>query len=217
MNKFKKNGYLFVKNFISQELVKVTLDYVEFKLKTSGLVHDSEPQFIPNSLTLYGDHLTESVLKNSMSKMEKLTGHELIPSYSFMRLYKKGDRLPKHRDRLTSQIAVSLCIGSSYEGEDYDWPFYLDGKEFNCKPGDAVIYNGIESFHWREPLERDWHLPIFLFYMDKNAEFADDLIYDARPELGHPRSSQKLDVRAYEKKYFEARGYVDAGRVTYLD
>ncbi len=75
----------------------------------------------------------------------------------------------------------------------------------------------MEQLHWRQPLDHDWHLQINLFYIDKTADFADDLALDSRPELGMPRASQQIDIREYEKQYFTSRGYTDGERVSYKD
>ncbi len=122
MNEFQKNGHLFVKDFIDPSLCKITEDYVQYKSKTTGLAFNNEPTFIPESMTFYADNLTEAILKNSLPKMEELTGLSLIPTYSFLRLYKRGDKLPKHKDRMGCQIAVSLNIAYSYDDDEYQWP-----------------------------------------------------------------------------------------------
>ncbi len=217
MNEFQKNGFSIVKDFIDPSLCKIALDYIELKSKTTGLVYNQEPNFIPESMTFYADSLTESILKNSLPKMEELTDLKLFPTYSFMRLYKEGDRLPKHKDRLSCQIAVSLCIGYGYDDAEYQWPIYLNGNEIASKPGDALLYHGTEQEHWREPLERDWHLQIFLFYIDQKADYARDLMFDARPDLGLSKETYKFNIRDYEKEYYESRGYEDQGRVTFHD
>jgi hypothetical protein len=217
MTDYLQNGHLFVKDFIDSSLCRITEDYVQYKSKTSGLSFNNEPTFIPESMTFYGDNLTESILKHSLPKMEELTGLSLLPTYSFLRLYKRGDKLPKHKDRMGCQIAVSLCIAYSYDENEYQWPIYIDSESYFCKPGEAVLYQGIDQTHWREPLEHDWQLQIFLFYIDSTADFAKDLALDSRPELGLPKSTQKIDIREYEKEYFTSRGYIDGGRATYHD
>ena len=113
MTEFQENGFMVVKDFIDPTLCKITEDYVQYKSKTSGLAFNNEPTFIPESMTFYADNLTEAILKNSLPKMEELLGLELIPTYSFLRLYKRGDKLPKHKDRMGCQVAVSLSIAYS--------------------------------------------------------------------------------------------------------
>jgi hypothetical protein len=208
LTKFQRNGHQVVKNFIDPTLCKVIRNYVEYKSKTTGLEFNLEPDFIPNSLTLYGDILTESVLLNLLPKMEELTGTELVPTHSLLRLYQPGDVLPRHKDKLSCQTSVSLCIGYGYDDKEYQWPLYLDGEEILCKPGDALIYHGCEYFHWREAFEGDWQLMVFLFYINKDADFAEDLIYDARPDLGLPKSSQKFSEHEYEKNYLIQTGHI---------
>ena len=220
MGQFQKHGYKIVRSFIDPSLRNIIEDYTLYKSKTSGLRQNYEPDFIPHSLTFYGDNLTESLLKSFLPKMEEITELSLVPTYSFLRLYKGGDRLPKHKDRLSCQIAVSLCIAYSYDHNEYRWPFILEGKEIDLKPCDALIYRGSDIIHWRNKFERkeeEWHLQMFFFYIDTTAEFAKDLAFDARPELGLTKDSAKIDIREYEHEYFTSRGFVYAGRATYHD
>ena len=48
----------------------------------------------------------------------------------------------------------------------------MDGKKINLKPGDGVIYKGHDIEHWREPYEGDYHMQVFLHYVDANGKFA---------------------------------------------
>jgi hypothetical protein len=74
--KFQINGHQAVKKFIDPTLCKVIRNYVEYKLKITGL------EFNPNSFTLYRDILTESVLLNLLPKnLEKFREHEYEESY----------------------------------------------------------------------------------------------------------------------------------------
>ena len=80
-----------------------------------------------------------------------------------------------------------------------------------------MIYQCIDQVHWRDPLEHDWQLKLFFFYIDAAADFAEDLALDSRDELGLPKNTQKIDIREYEKEYFTSRGYIDGGRASYHD
>ena len=47
------------------------------------------------------------------------------------------------------------------------------------EPGDILIYKGVESLHWRLPLENDFHYQAFFHYVDANGPHADKK-YDGR-------------------------------------
>ena len=51
--------------------------------------------------------------------MEKHTGLKLSETYSYARIYKKGDVLHRHKDRYSCEIST-LNLGGD------DWPIYLD-------------------------------------------------------------------------------------------
>ena len=216
-HEFTEKGQVFVPQLLSRDICRLLRDYVEFKMKTDGLVFDNEPDFIPKSLTLYGDPFTEAILKNLVPVIERITRLKLYPTYSFLRVYKEGDVLPKHRDRLSGDIGSSICIGYDYDDSEYQWPIFMEDAEVTMKPGDAVVYRGIRNIHWREAFERDWHLQIFMFFVDQTSEYAEDLKFDSRESLGLPKSAQRLDLREYEKKHWAARGFESVDRGTFHD
>ena len=51
--------------------------------------------------------------------IEKHSGRKLLPTYSYMRIYKKGDVLADHRDRESCEISATLNLS----GEK--WPIFL--------------------------------------------------------------------------------------------
>jgi hypothetical protein len=61
--------------------------------------------------------------------MEKQTGLKLIPTYSYARIYKKGDILHRHKDRFSCEISTTLNLGGD------SWPIYI---EPNPKMGKVV-------------------------------------------------------------------------------
>ena len=66
--------------------------------------------------------------------VEKTTGLKVQPAYSFARLYKNGDVLPRHKDRFSCEISTTIYLGGD------EWPIYLDPK--NDKIEKSIInYN----------------------------------------------------------------------------
>ena len=88
----------------------------------------------------------ETLLGQLNDKMNKETSLKLSPTYSYARIYKKGDILARHKDRYSCEVSTTLNLGGDL------WPIYLDptGKEgqagvkVNLEPGDMLIYSGCE-------------------------------------------------------------------------
>jgi hypothetical protein len=83
--------------------------------------------------------------------MNELVGEKLLPTYAYARVYKNGAELKKHTDRPACEISVTLHLGS----DGSSWPLGFtkpDGSTVfkDLKPGQAVIYCGCISEHWRE-------------------------------------------------------------------
>jgi hypothetical protein len=120
--------------------------------------------------------------------MEEHTQLKLYPNYSYARIYKKGDVLQRHKDRLSCEISTTLNLGGD------PWPIYLEpsgktglkGIKVNLKPGDLLIYKGTELEHWREIFNGENCAQTFLHYSDVKSKDAKKNIYDGRPHLGLP-------------------------------
>ena len=135
--------------------------------------------------------------------MIKKTGLKLIPTYTYMRIYEKGNILRRHKDRPSCEISTTLNLGGD------PWPIFLDptgqtfvidefkqihkpnapkGIKVNLDPGDMLIYSGCDLEHWREPFEGEACAQVFLHYNNGNGPFGKDNLYDKRPILGIPKS-----------------------------
>ena len=207
---FKKNKYKIVKNFISKELAFFLFSYLFLKRNVHHTLIERKqiPPFseyfgtyddhqIPYTYANYGDVAMDNLLFLCKGKVEKIMGKDLVETYSYCRMYKKGDELKRHKDRPSCESSVTLNLGGD------DWPIYLsptenvgvpDGKditiESNAKgikvdlePGDALFYMGCELEHWREPFQGQHCGQVFLHYADAKHK---DRLYDGRPHLGLP-------------------------------
>ena len=122
-----------------------------------------------------------------LPQAEDITQLKLFPTYSYFRVYHRGDVLAKHTDRESCEISLSLCLG--YEG-DKPWPLMVEGPQgissADLAPGDALLYRGIECPHWRETLANERNAQVFLHYVDQNGPYA-EFKYDKRPGLSFKR------------------------------
>ena len=199
-------NYKIINNAISKELAGFIYDYflikrrVARKLFDDGYISPDTPDFgvwtdkqIPNTYSHYADIVMETLLEKIKPVMEKNTGLKVLPTYTYARIYKKGDILKRHKDRPSCEISTTINLG----GES--WPIYLEpsgekGKEgvkVNLNPGDMLIYRGCELEHWREAFEGDNCGQVFLHYNEANSPEGQKNIYDGRPFIGLPQQYKK--------------------------
>jgi len=149
----------------------------------------------PLSEAIYGAHLFEKLLVELKSKFESVTGKTLLPTYSYARLYKKGERLAPHIDREACEISATITLG--FEGEP--WAIYMSDAEgentnkVDMDVGDAVLYQGMVKHHWREEFKGEWQAQVFLHYVDANGPHK-DWVYDKRPNLNLALSTMEQVV-----------------------
>ena len=133
---FKKNKYSVLKNAISREMADFCYAYFLNKRKVVRFLFDQRyispfttewgvwtDEQVPNTYSHYGDIAMETLLLAVQPKMEKLTGLKLNPTYSYARIYKKGDVLHRHKDRFSCEISTTMNLGGD------DWPIYLKIKK----------------------------------------------------------------------------------------
>jgi hypothetical protein len=139
----------------------------------------------------YGDMMIDMLLANLTPTVEQATSLKLFPTFSYYRVYRHGDCLKKHKDRVACEIAVTLCLG--YTGEPR-WPLWLESPDGDASvtlgPGDAVVYRGLECAHWRDALEGQEAVQAFLFYVDQNGPHS-EFKFDKRQNLSSFRGLGK--------------------------
>ena len=199
-------NYKIINNAISKELAGFIYDYflikrrVARKLFDDGYISPDTPDFgvwsdkqIPNTYSHYADIVMETLLEKIKPVMEENTGLKVLPTYTYARIYKKGDILKRHKDRPSCEISTTINLGGD------SWPIYLEpsgekGKEgvkVNLNPGDMLIYRGCELEHWREAFEGDNCGQVFLHYNEANSPEGQKNIYDGRPFIGLPQQYKK--------------------------
>ncbi len=181
-NKFEENKYLVLRNLVPVSLINFINDYIKLKVLTNEFTPDNNHS--PTALYKYADTLAETLLMNVKPEVESAAGKELFPTYSFLRIYRKGNILKKHIDRPSCEISLTLPI--DYK-DDNPWAiFVFNGKaekEVVLNLGDALMYKGCEVKHWRNELHYDRHTQVMLHYVDKNGPNK-EWKFDKRPLLG---------------------------------
>jgi hypothetical protein len=218
-NKFKLKKYLVIKKVISKKLADFIFEYFSLKKTAVKYMYDNKiiledenthsllgrfgDSQILNSYASYSDFVMETLLIKLLPIMKKHTKLDLIPTYSYARIYENGSILHRHRDRPSCEISTTLNIGGD------PWPIYVDptgsdniiideykniivkpnapkGVKINLNPGDMLIYRGCDLEHWRERFTKKICTQVFLHYNEKNGNFKQDNLFDGRPVVGFP-------------------------------
>ena len=168
------NKYQVIKNAVSYELANFIFNYFMLKrdavawMYQNNVTYDTgllgtwtDPQ-VPNTYSNYADFAMETLMMKVLPVMQKETELQLIPTYSYARLYKKGDILKRHKDRPSCEISTTIHLGGD------PWPIFIDGTGADTvideykniiKPdapegtkvllevGDMLVYSGCELEH----------------------------------------------------------------------
>jgi len=208
------NKYTVIKNAISYELANFCFNYFLLKRDAVNYMYENniiarsglygtwtDPQ-VPGVYSIYADHVMETLLMKVLPVMGERTGLNLVPTYSYARVYERGAELKRHKDRPSCEISTTINLGGD------PWPIFIDptgsnnvideyknihkpnapkGVKVDLKPGDMLIYSGCELEHWREPFQGKLCGQVFLHYNHADGQFAKSNLYDKRPMLGVPK------------------------------
>lgn len=159
--------YKIIKNFLTKEETALLKDYTILKIRHNEEYFNTvQSSGVPN-LSIVADPIMESLMIQKRLIVQKKTGLELLPTYSYWRAYTKFSDLPKHTDRPSCEISVTVNLGS----DGTPWPIFMEGTPLELSPGDAAIYLGCEVKHWRKEFKGDWCSQVFMHYVDKNGPY----------------------------------------------
>ena len=183
MTQFQEKGFQKIKKFIPSFFSTYLRNYFTLRAQNDPSLRGDEQA--PNSHCVYGDPAFEMVMAMSTEDIGRIVGKNLIPQYTYARIYKNGSDLKIHSDRPECQYSVTLCLGGEYEKP---WPIWIKdyaGKshEVPLDVGDMVVYHGTELEHWRDKFEGNMQYQLFMHYVDAEGEFK-DRVFDGRPNLG---------------------------------
>ena len=213
---FKTKKYQVIRQALSKELANFIFNYMMLQRDAVDWMFNNnkinpanpfvgtrqDPQ-IPGAYSRYADWVMETLLQYMRPVMKAKTGMDLIPTYSYTRLYEKGNILKRHKDRPSCEISTTLHLGGD------EWPIFLDptggdfvvdeyknihkpgapkGVQVDLKVGDMLIYAGCELEHWREPFQGNVCSQVFLHYNHANGPYAKTNLFDKRPILGIPKN-----------------------------
>tara|TARA_R110000803_G_scaffold172409_1_gene235314 strand:- start:321 stop:971 length:651 start_codon:yes stop_codon:yes gene_type:complete len=209
---FKQNSFTVIKEAIDPKIANFIYKYFLLKRKVAKTLFDTKyispfttywgvwnDEQVPDTYSVYGDVAMETLLTEVKSIMEKTTELELIETYAYARIYKKGDILHKHKDRFSCEISTTMNLGGD------EWPIYIaekesdgvlkdnkyipsnsKGVEVKLNPGDMLVYKGTVLEHWREEFKGENCGQVFFHFNNKATKGSDKNKFDNRPHLGLP-------------------------------
>ena len=212
---FKKKKYQVIRGALPKGLANFIFNYmmlqrdaVEWMVKHNKInpynpcIGTRQDKQVLGCYTKYADWVMETLLMYMIPIMKAKTGMDLVPTYTYTRLYEKGNILKRHKDRPSCEISTTLHLGGD------EWPIFLDpsGRDFvideyknihkpgapkgvqvDLKVGDMLIYSGCELEHWRDPFQGNICSQVFLHYNHATGPFAKTNLFDKRPMLGVPK------------------------------
>jgi hypothetical protein len=207
---FSEQKYLDVKSLFPKDICRIVTNYALLKEKTEWNPEEGADAQVLGAHSVYGDTLMETLMHFARPHLEKLTGLELAPTYTYYRVYRPGSELFRHKDRPSCEISITACFGFKYleVPENYNWGMYVDskswktplgpngefissngvGKMIQQNPGDVIVYRGCEIEHWRDKFtagENSYQVQAFFHYIDKNGPYYPQFLYDQRPGIGY--------------------------------
>lgn len=170
IQELKQNNYIFIDNFIDTKIATELYNQLKSDAKQFPEIFAKDDQ-CPNSLSIYNYKPFLGLLVEKIDFMSNAVGEQLLPSYSYSRIYANGEELERHIDRASCEVSVTLHLGG-----DKDWDIYFtkpNGEVIskNLSAGQAVIYLGTQSEHWRNSYQGNDYAQVFLHYVRFNGEY----------------------------------------------
>jgi hypothetical protein len=204
--------YILIKNAISKDACKLLAR--EFRmirdLMSATPEGDRSKEYpfgdtqVEKSFSWYSclgfESLSDSIVKDVV---EQTVNDAVYPTYSYARIYYHGAEMPIHTDRSSSEIGVTCCIDVDSTVPSWNLGFMKDSGEriyIEQEPGDIIIYNGNNNWHWRDPYHGREQINAFLFYVKASGDRT-ELKYDTRPMLGASPTTRKLNSEDQWAKY----------------
>ena len=208
---FKNHGFCIIKNAISNDVRDIITQYALFdEMQNYNPEGDTGGICVPNAHSKYADPVMESVLLHLQESIEENVGFKVDPTYSYYRVYSKGDDLKPHQDRPSCEISATLCFNYDYDDKKYQWPIYMDGTPVVLSPGDLVIYRGCDLPHWREEFnceENNWHVQGFFHYIDQNGPHTSHK-FDGRETIGISETNESTSTTQPQTPIPNEKSYI---------
>lgn len=195
-----KELYKVVKNIIPKDECNRMARKLE-ELLVNGIYRSPDP-LCPTSPAFYA--IFNDELEKYRSKIEKEAGEDLLPVYTYARIYQENEFMPPHTDRPGAEISITITL-------DYDkfiWPIYIqknntEFEEVVLDIGDGLLYQGSIAAHMRHPMiGQEFQHQTFFHYVRKNGEFS-HLANDHRKALLSNKEAEKWNFPEWDDNKFK--------------
>lgn len=181
---FDANWYLVKRRIVDEARRAFLFDYAVGRDRAKLMTFGDEQ--VADASYAYGDPQTDLLLETIRPAVERSSGYALWPTFSYMRVYRRGNILEAHRDRPACEVSMTVNIGTE---ADAPWPIWIAGPNgiaaVTLQPGDGLIYRGCDCYHWREPFEGERQVQAFFHYVERNGARS-EWKFDKRAQLSSP-------------------------------
>lgn len=194
-NSWNTKGYA-VCNLVSADELQLILNsfrIFRYRHEMEVGTENTGDKLVPKSFSCYALPWFEALMLQVQPRLESIIGEEIIPGFSYARFYYPGATLPPHEDRPAAELSATMCLSV----DPTPWPIwvqneFVDATPLYLEPGQALVYKGLETKHWREEYKGNEQAQVFLHYVRKNGPHT-EWAYDSRPGLGLPDSHRRKD------------------------
>lgn len=190
---YDKDGFAHVRGLIAKEIAQAFM--MSVKAATRGVpIPLSKPQFRPAVLQRAAFDVSAQTFQpltfflwGLTPTISTLLGRELLPTYSYFRIYRQSDICRVHSDRPSSEHGLSLTLAYSDDkiwnlqvGKERTEMLYplsedfgtMDYASIGMEVGDAVLYQASHYAHGRiTPNPNAWSAHVFMFYVDRDGPY----------------------------------------------
>lgn len=164
-----ENNYLIVPELIQKNRAKnLSKEFIEYcnEHELGG-----DPQ-VPTSQSQCDYISFLELLCELTPTVSSIIEETVLPTYSYARVYKKGSILSPHTDREACEISLTINLDC-----DISWDISLntpkgERKDITLNPGDALIYFGCTTAHWREEFVGEYCSQVFLHYVRSRGPYS---------------------------------------------
>ncbi len=117
---FEEHRWVKIDKFIDQNMANLLYHHVQLEAARLNYYDENDISYskekegeftdhqAPGDFSKYGDPIMDTLLSLSLEQMQTLTGKELVPTYSYHRLYTAGTELKRHSDRPSCEISTTF-------------------------------------------------------------------------------------------------------------
>lgn len=192
---YERSGFAYLTKFIPPEVASAFLFRLQQDFSKAGVRLDSltksAPVLVRDAIEIYGYHYAPMItfLWGMTPAVSALTGKDLLPTYSYFRIYKQGDVCKVHSDRQACEHSLSLTlaysdakpwelsVGANHLSEPQPIADDFGDEDYASvamQPGDAVLYQGVHRRHGRLSANPNrWSAHLFLHWVDRAGPYKD--------------------------------------------